>query len=284
MNDSLREAATHGNRDFPFALYHMHRIRHTYSVPLHWHDEVELIYIEKGTLYLSIDRRAYTGTAGDIFMVNSWEIHDMYVTETSVVYSTALFPLTSLLFRQEDEVEEKYLRPLADGRLRFPTEVSGLPIAPTIREKAKQLITLFSEAKGCYKLQIRVLLLSIITDFFTSGSLVSDWESQFQDKHRRILGFINENYHRELTLESVAAEFHMVPKYFSRYFKNAFHQTFTEYVNRLRMEKAADQLRHTDLSVTEIAIRTGFNSSSYFNKQFRAAYGKTPSRYRRDGE
>jgi len=281
MTDSLKENAVHGNRAFPFALYHVHRMTQPFAASLHWHEELELIYVQQGGLNLTIDKTDYLGMPGDIFVVNSREIHEMSVTETPTIYATVLFPLESLLFQQGDEVTEKYLLPLAENRLRFPSAAGELDIAPELRQKMEAMIDLYHEKQGSYMLKIRVLELGIISDFFSQkGLLTPAYSSQFQDKHRQILSFVQENCLRELTLEIVAQEFHMAPKYFSRYFKNTFHITLTEYVNRLRLEKAAELLRHSELPITEIAIRTGFNSSSYFNKQFRTAYEMTPTQYR----
>lgn len=281
MTDSLKENAIHGNRAFPFALYHMHRMTQPFAASLHWHEELELIYVQQGRLNLTIDKANYLGLPGDIFVVNSREIHEMSVTQTPTIYATVLFPLESLLFQQGDEVTEKYLLPLAENRLRFPSAAGELAIAPELRQKMEEMIALYHEKKGAYMLKIRVLELGIISDFFSQeGLLVPSNASRFQDKHRQILRFVQENCYRELTLETAAQEFHMAPKYFSRYFKNTFHIPLTEYVNRLRLEMAADLLRHSDLPITEIAMQTGFNSSSYFNKQFRTAYEMTPTQYR----
>lgn len=279
MNETLRETAKHGDRDFPFALYHMHRYFQPCAFALHWHDEVEIIYVQQGLLNLTIDKMEYLGKAGDIFVVNSRVIHQMSVTVTPTVYVTALFPLESMLFQVEDSVMAAYLRPLMEGQLRFPTSVPNT--VPQIQEKMERIISLFHEAPEYYQLLIRVSLLDLLCEFFTHHLMEKpEEETRYKEKHREILAYIQANYLREITLDSISEAFHMVPKYFSRYFKNTFHISLTEYINRLRLENAADLLRHTDMSITEIALRTGFNSSSYFNKRFREEFHKTPREYR----
>ena len=90
MNQNLREPITHGSAEYPFALYHIRASLHAFNVSLHWHDEVEIIYIKKGNLHLIIDKDSYLGTAGDIFIVNSQEIHEMSVEEWHHVIHTNL--------------------------------------------------------------------------------------------------------------------------------------------------------------------------------------------------
>ena len=102
MNQNLREPTTHGSAEYPFALYHIRASLHAFNVSLHWHDEVEIIYIKKGNLHLIIDKDSYLGTAGDIFIVNSQEIHEMSVEELPTEYYTILFPLSSFIFRNSD--------------------------------------------------------------------------------------------------------------------------------------------------------------------------------------
>lgn len=282
MTDSLHEATVHGSRAFPFALYHVRRLSQPCAISLHWHEEVELILVQQGVLNLSIEKQSFRGLPGDVFIVNSREIHEMSVTQVPTVYVTILFPLESLLFQQEDGIREKYLLPLAENALHFRNDTRTLACLPALREKLEAIITLYHRKEGCYPLKIRTLLLGILCDCFSEeGALIPAEVSHAREKQRAILGYIHDNFQRELTLEAVAQEFHMVPKYFSRYFIKTFHISLTEHITSLRLEKAAELLRGTETSVTEIAMQTGFNSCSYFNKQFRKAYRVTPTQYRK---
>lgn len=281
MQDTLRENVVHGNKAFPFALYTIRTESGPHAYSLHWHDEVELIYVRDGLLDITIEKAQYSGKPGDLFIVNSRQIHSMAVNNGPTVYETALFPLSSLLFQQEDEIAEKFLRPLVENRLLFPNSTAGLEISTVLRERMEQLSAVYLGKQNCYMLKIRTLLLEMLCEFFAAeGTLTPAELSDEKEKQRDILGYLNENYTRELTLETVAEQFHMAPKYFSRYFKKIFHVTLTEYINRLRLERAAQLLRETRLPVTEIALQAGFNSSSYLNKKFLEVYQKTPTRFR----
>ena len=278
MNESLREATVHGSSDFPFALYHIHAVNFIGSIALHWHDEMEIIYVQEGILHVTIEDVNYTLYPGDIYIVNSREIHAMSVDVNPTIYITALFPLSSLVFESTDAVNEKYLKPLADNILCFPNEIKGFP---DLQAKLEKLIMLYEEKPTAYMLRIRILLLDIVCEFFEGNILKRKPQvPKYKEKQLEILYYINEHYQAELSLDIIANAFHMAPKYFSRYFKNTFHLGLTEYINRLRLEKATELLKDTDLSMTEIALQCGFNSSSYFNKTFKAAVGKTPSEYR----
>lgn len=66
----------------------------------------------------------------------------------------------------------------------------------------------------------------------------------------------------------------------SRFFSERFHMTLTQYVNYVRLKYARHLLESTDLSVTEIAMKSGYPNVSYFIRKFSAAVGEPPLRYR----
>lgn len=280
MNQNLKEHITHGTVQYPFVIYRIKKSNYPISVSLHWHDEVEIIYVEKGTLYLSIDKTAYIGTTGSIFIVNSQQIHEMSVTEADTVYYTILFPLTSLLFQSSDTANMTLLTPLAEQTMQFTTDLSASPNHAVYETLLKELIHIYSAKKTAYQLGTKSYLLTLIYLLYSHGNIhESKKDFTYNKLHREILYYINENYIESLSLEQIAERFHMAPKYFSRYFKNNFHTSFTEYMIHLRLERAITLLNTTDLTITEIALQSGFSSCSYFNKCFKKTFGKAPKQY-----
>ena len=68
--------------------------------------------------------------------------------------------------------------------------------------------------------------------------------------------------------------------YFCRLFKKHFHCNFSDFINNYRIEKAKLFLEDTSLPISDIAIKCGFNSFSYFCKIFKLSVGLSPSAYR----
>lgn len=81
----------------------------------------------------------------------------------------------------------------------------------------------------------------------------------------RILLFIEENLNRSFTIEELCSAFHCSRSYISHLFCSSTGHSFPEYLNLLRMEEARKLLAQTDFPITEIALKTGFSSSSYFS-------------------
>jgi len=280
MNHNLKEHIVHGTAQYPFTIYRIQKSHYPIFVPLHWHDEVEIIYIEKGTLLLTIDKTSYIGTPGNIFVVNSQEIHEMSVTENDTTYYTILFPLSSLLFQTQDHANLTLLAPLAEQNMQFCTNLSSSEHHIQYEALIKELIQIYYDRHTAYQLGTKSYLLTLIYQLYRHGDIPeSKKDFTYSKMHREILYYINENYTDTITLEQIASHFHMVPKYFSRYFKNTFHTSFTEYLLRLRLEHAITLLNTSELTITEIALQSGFSSCSYFNKRFKKAFGKSPKKY-----
>ena len=100
---------------------------------------------------------------------------------------------------------------------------------------------------------------------------------------RKAERYIWENYTRKLSLKEIAAASGLSAPYFSTVFKDEMGENLSNYLNRLRVEKAATMLITTDISISEIAISCGFEDQSWFSKIFRNNTSYTPGKYRECG-
>jgi len=100
---------------------------------------------------------------------------------------------------------------------------------------------------------------------------------------RKAERYIWENYSRKLSLKEIAAASGLSAPYFSTIFKEEMKENLSNYLNRLRVEKAAAMLVNTNLPISEIAIDCGFEDQSWFSKIFRNNTGLTPGKYRECG-
>lgn len=94
--------------------------------------------------------------------------------------------------------------------------------------------------------------------------------------------FIEEHYTESLSLQQVASHVHLNASYFSHLFKKETGRSFVNFLIDVRMERAKQLLRNTDLSVTEVAGHVGYDLPNYFAKLFRQSTGLSPKEYRRD--
>ena len=97
----------------------------------------------------------------------------------------------------------------------------------------------------------------------------------------RGLDYIKEYCCEKITLEDVAHYVHKSPFYFSHIIKDETGLTFNDYLTKMRVEKAKELLKDSNLSIATIAIEVGYNDQSYFSKVFKYWEGISPARYRK---
>ncbi len=93
--------------------------------------------------------------------------------------------------------------------------------------------------------------------------------------------YIDANYNEPLTLEGVADIYRLNPSYFSNKFKSVNGIGFKKYLNNVRIIRAEELLLETDMSITEIAMKCGYETSNYFGDAFRRINNCSPSQFRK---
>lgn len=96
----------------------------------------------------------------------------------------------------------------------------------------------------------------------------------------QVLNHIHTHYADELSLKLLGAQYHLHPVYLGQLFQKETGETFAEYINKYRIERAKEQLKHTTFKVHEIARNVGYWETGYFYKQFRKYVGISPTDYK----
>jgi AraC-like DNA-binding protein len=173
--------------------------------------------------------------------------------------------------------------------LRFSNRIT---ITDTCSQEIRNIITKLDaewtqRAEG-YQLVIKALLmylLALLYRHYTSkdelGADIKAFHSSY-DKVRSVVEYIHEHFTEEVELDHLAKMASMNKSYFSSYFKTVMNKTVTSYVEGLRLQEACLLMATTSKTLTEIALDSGFNSISYFNRAFSKHYGIPPNRYRKN--
>jgi AraC-like DNA-binding protein len=129
--------------------------------------------------------------------------------------------------------------------------------------------------------ELTTLLNSIVER--TAGQIFSFQGIRHASVLRRAERYIWENYTRKISLEEIARASGLSAPYFSTVFKEEMGENLSNYLNRLRVEKAAAMLIETDLSLGEISGSCGFEDQSWFSKIFKCYAGISPGKFREKG-
>lgn len=283
MIPELKENIAHGTKAYPYSQHHIRNARHPFQIPVHWHEEMEIIYIKEGTLEVMVGGKKHTGSGPSVFFINPRELHFMGSADLSVSYYTLLFPLEFISFQSMDDLELTVLQPLRSNRLLLQSRVTDPVLLHRLVAILEEVISVNAAGHPSRQLRTRILLLQILLCLFESQNMFLSASGTGNDNiQKEILLFIQAHYREKLSLSVIAQLFHFSEKYLSRYFKEHFDMPFTGYVTHLRLTGARQLLETTGLSVTEIASQEGFSNLSHFIRSFKAAYGVSPLRYRKE--
>lgn len=282
MYFELKENKPHGTKDDPFSTYHIQNGGQSFQIPVHWHDELEIIYVKSGFLTVNISGENYIGKPGDAFVVSPGNLHFMGSQTGTVDYFTFLFPLKYIAFRTDDMLDDKLIEPLNSGHLMISPEIKD-----TVKEQCEQLAGVYaaeideSEPKITGQIRKKIILLQFIHELWKKGFIVENDTTGRNTVEKEMVSYIQQNYTGKILLREFGEQFHLSEKYISRYFKEHFHITLSQYVTYLRLEHAKQMLQETDISVTEVAMQSGYQNISYFIRSFKKMYGVSPLKYRK---
>ena len=281
MYFELKENKPHGTKDNPFSIYHIANAKRSFQIPIHWHDEFEIIYVKSGFLTVSISGENYIGKPGDAFVVSPGNLHFMGSQTGNVDYFTFLFPLKYISFRTDDILDDKLLEPLNSGHLIISPEIED-----TVKEQCEQLVEIYgvkkeeSQSKITAQIKTKIILLQFILELWKKGFIVENDTGGKNTVEKEMVSYIQQNFTGKILLKEFGEQFHLSEKYISRYFKEHFHITISQYVTYLRLEHAKQLLQDTDIPVTEVAMQSGYQNVSYFIRSFKKTYGMSPLKYR----
>lgn len=267
------------HNEYPYAFHHVDM--ELTAVPWHWHEALEFDYILRGSVTVSTAGQTQTFHQGEGFFINSNTLTAM-VNEGNCLIDSHLFHPVFLSGHFKSVFETKYLNPVIQNR-----NLDLLPIRgqtqpqKQLLQKLRQLSQLQSSPD--MEFQTRNLLSEIwllLLEALENTQLKAT-ASRNQDRILIMMTYIHNHFADKLTLEDIAASAAVSTRECLRCFQTSIHQSPMDYLISYRVQAAAKLLETTALSITEIAMATGWGSSSYFTKMFHRLRGKTPNAHRK---
>jgi len=246
----------------------------------HFHREFELVLITRGTGTRIIGDRIESYRAGDLTLIGSNMPH-AYVSTPGTSDQEAIL----VQFRRDFLGTEFFSRPefAATARLLDPTASATIFEARnSVVDRCHALADLDPPGRTLAMLE----LLTTLAGDERARPLArhAPFDGLSRAARRRVdvvCAHLQTAYAGEVRLADVAELAHLSPTAFSRFFRRALGRTMTQYVTELRIAAACQLLRDSDLAVTAIAARCGYDNLSNFNRRFRALMNRSPREYRR---
>ncbi len=281
--ERTQDTKSHGQGDFPFNIYLCSIPLDFASVPLHWHNDMEIIYIKKGQGTVSADLMPFPVKEGDIIVVPPGQLHAIgQLGQHSMEYENIIFSLSMLMAAQGDTCTEKFFQPLAQGQALFPNHFSpDSPFYPALSRCLDAMDEICKTFPEGYQLAIKGQLFSFFYGLASASPAPPPRQNHKSlDRLKGILKYVETNYHEKITIADAAGICGFSESHFMKFFKTSMDVSFTDYLNGYRLTMAARMLASSSDSIANIAVETGFGNLSYFNRVFKRKYGCTPTEFR----
>lgn len=250
----------------------------------HWHEHLQIYYFIDGVANLECGHKKFEVKAGSIAIVNSNELHYLESFSNELKFYTIRIEPTFLFSNQIDLLQTRYLTPLALNRIEFKNLIENdsyaLKYIKSILKEYFHKELGYELAIKAYIYQLLVLLLRGYVDKVLTESELEERKRALQ-RFEGVFNFIKENYAEKISLNDLANYANLSLHHFCRTFKQITGKTTTDYINGIRLDKSINYLKKTDLNITEIAMKCGFDSINYFSRLFKKYYNISPTKYRK---
>ncbi|HDT4050055.1 TPA: helix-turn-helix domain-containing protein [Enterobacter bugandensis] len=242
----------------------------------HWHQCLEILYVEEGFGVAIVDNRHYTMRPGRLFFFPPFTLHKVRVDEQAeAIYRRTIIHL-------DHHAVLKCLRdfPHTQQRLEKLSRRGSEAWVVDLAHCHSHVDHLFS----CYPppmssesiAGLLISLFAMLPDDRTGATGSSTGIAS------QVMFWLDEHYQEKFRLDALAAELGRSRSYVSRKFHAETGEKIHHYLNTLRLRKACECLLHSDASVREIAVRVGFSNVTWFISAFKKGIGETPLQYRKN--
>lgn len=284
-NQFQKELKQHGNEQFPFLVSYQKLSEYeSGSFMWHWHPEIEITYVQKGTMCYKVNHMVYHLKEGDIVFNNSGALHSGTMeNQKDCAYIPVTFDSRLIYGFFQSTVNSKYVDPvIQDSMLPAICIDQSEPWHKPFREYLLRIIDLDEKKPDFYELDITICLQSIwrlLLEHITYEPQASRENSLEYDRIKKILSYIEENYQNKITLNDIAGHIHLCESECTRLFKRHMNTTLFAFLQEYRIERSLEFLQD-DQPVSAVADKAGFSDPNYYSKVFAKIKGCSPREYR----
>lgn len=248
-------------------------------VPPHWHDAIELVYLQEGDLTFEIENNVIKMEPGQCVLVNPNVIHSTY----------GISPNRSIVF----QIPTSFIELCSPDIRQFICTFKDPDPDPRKQEKADSIKKMMEEMQMLNDtkpdggiLRFNSLLYEImyqLRSFFSVQVFQAKLGKRSQELSRLlpVLSYAEKNYNQHIALEKVAAIAGLQEQYFCRVFKKLMGVTFLQYQNEVKLSHIYRDIITTDDQISMILERHGFTNYGLFRKMFQKRFQDTPSQIRK---
>lgn len=240
----------------------------------HWHRSIEILIPFYGSFTLWINGDRVKISAGHIYIINSQDIHSIHGIEGEQIYKGYAL-----------QIKYDYLKECYNDIDKVYFKQPNSQVNQIILSKIIDIIKYYESEDTYNSLRVKShiqMLVFLLLDNLSMKRVknIEIRDSKYKNRITKIIKYMEENYQEDLSVTMIAEEFKLSEGYLSKLFKDNLECTIKEYLNRIRLWHAKEELIEKDYPIIDIAIGNGFPNVKSFNQLFKRKYGITPAKYR----
>lgn len=287
----IHKAETTFTKPIPFKIYSINN--NAVGTREHSHDYMQIWYAMSGCCEHHVNGKSHRLTKGDLFVLPPFVAHRIKVIEKMEIRIIGCE--FSAGFINENIPSQDLNTSLFDFAYLEPFLVSSDIVRPRLNLYGKSQVIVeqlledmlqeYEKEQKYYEITIKadlLKMLAIIAREYESSSDISSQDifRQYRDAVSEAIRYIDGHFTERIYMKDICKIAMMSHTYFTYLFRQISGKTFVEYVNSLRVRKAAEMLRNSDNSIQDICFDVGYNDPTYFDRVFKKITGLSPSKYR----
>lgn len=286
-NQFQKELKKHGSDHFPFLVSYQRLSEYdSNSFMWHYHPEIEITYIKKGSMHYRVNNQSFHLKEGDIIFCNSNALHSGEMEhQEDCSYIPITFDPRLIYGFFQSTICTKYVEPVIQNLAVCAMHIDYTESwHETFRKKMLEVIALDKEKPDFYELDISIrmqIMWRLLVEHLPHQPLPAASDLTEYERIRKILSYIEQNYMNPITLAEVAEHIHLCESECTRLFKRHMNTTLFSFLQEYRIERSLEYLS-THESISNIAGKTGFSDSNYYSKVFSKIKGCSPREYRKN--
>lgn len=283
------ESLLNSSAFIPVIVKTIQRIHDTsWSMEPNSHEFFEMVYIKRGNAVFEISGIPVHIGPNDIIIIKPGQSHKF------IVQSQSGCEFIVLSFKFENKFDSRFSGLSLEDFLNFVRgKESGAFLTLKVSQK-NEIITLLNrilKEKESPEIGSEFLNYLLILELFVliSRVLKLEWENSIKNKSPKLkeliqasVTYIHNNFERDISLKDISHYVFLSSSYFIRAFKEEMGISPISYLLKVRIERAKELLKETDLRVSDISLNVGFSNQQRFNDIFKKYVKVTPLRFRKD--
>lgn len=287
VDERKKQIVSTGTSMFPITAYYNDLDQMpTKEVPWHWHEELEVIYVVKGSILVGIQNNELVLKEQEGIFINTNILHSVRKKSEECILYSFVFASSLISGSVESVYEQRFVKPLLMNHelpcVKLTKEVAWQKEAALCILKAYEE---YERNEYGYELLVREQLSHmwylLVTNVLQNQSDAVQQETLDIKRMKRMMKYIQAHYQESISLEGIAKAASISEREALRCFQKTIHDTPISYLLKFRISQAASLLLDSDATITEISAVCGFEDSSYFAKMFKRHIKQSPRMYRK---